>query len=441
MSKESRLKTSRGGRLAQLGRLAGGLAGGALTEGARQLASGKRPAIGDLLMSPGNARRVGERLSEMRGAAMKVGQLLSMDNGHVMPRELSELLTHLRENAHRMPLGQVADVLQREWGDNWQQEFQRFSFTPLASASIGQVHAAELKDGQRLAVKIQYPGVRDSIDSDVDNVAALLRLSRLLPEGLDLAPLFQEAKQQLHAEADYRPEASLLRRYRQLIFDGTRFEVPDVVDELTSEATLSMQFLDGAPIESLADAPAATRNAVATALLELALREAFEWGTVQTDPNFANYRFDPETGRVQLLDFGATRDYSAKDVSNLHRLLWSCLEGSDEDVLLAATRVGYVGADDPASYQRSIVTLLRMVTEPITSRPDFAFHSTDLAQRMRDHVIAMRTRERFTRLPPPSVLFLHRKLGGLYLLLSTLKARIPVSALIENQRAQWQPEG
>jgi predicted unusual protein kinase regulating ubiquinone biosynthesis (AarF/ABC1/UbiB family) len=440
MPKERRLTTSRAGRLSQLGRLAGSLAGGALAEGARQLASGRRPTLGDMLLTPGNAHRLGERLSEMRGAAMKVGQLLSMDDGHILPPQLSQILARLREDAHRMPLGQVAQVLEREWGDNWQARFSRFNFTPIAAASIGQVHEAILKDGQRVAIKVQYPGVRDSIDSDVDNVATLLRLSRLLPEGLDLGPLLAAAKHQLHSEADYRQEADSLRRYGRLVADDTRFELPDVFDELTSEATLTMRFLDGQAIESLREAGAAQRNAAGGALLELALREVFDWGTVQTDPNFANFRYAADTRRLQLLDFGATRDYPPETVADLQRLLAACIEGSDSDVLRAAARVGYIDLDDPEAYQRSIVALLRTVTEPLEGGGDYVFGASDLAERMTDQVLKMRAREGFTRLPPPPVLFLHRKLGGLYLLLSTLRARVPVAELAQRMIAPERPQ-
>ena len=440
MTKERRLTTSRAGRLSQLGRLAGSLAGGAIAEGARQLASGKRPSIGDMLLTPGNAHRLGERLSEMRGAAMKVGQLLSMDDGHILPPQLSQILARLREDAHSMPLGQVAQVLEREWGDHWQTRFKRFHFTPIAAASIGQVHQAILSDGQRVAIKVQYPGVRDSIDSDVDNVATLLRLSRMLPEGLDLGPLLNEAKQQLHIEADYRQEADALDRYRELVGDDTRFELPGVFDELTSQATLTMQFLDGQPIESLREASPEQRNATGGALLELALREVFHWGTVQTDPNFANFRYAADTRRIQLLDFGATRDYPPHTVAGLQQLLAASLDGSDSDVLRAAARIGYIALDDPEAYQRSIVVLLRMVTEPIHGGEDYAFGTSDLAQRITDQVLQMRTRERFTRLPPPPVLFLHRKLGGLYLLLSTLRARVPVAELAQRLIAPEPPQ-
>ncbi|MEJ2630716.1 MAG: hypothetical protein P8014_04560 [Acidihalobacter sp.] len=119
MSNEHRMPSSRLARLAKMGRLAGGLATGMVSEGARQLASGKRPRLDRLLLTPDNARRLGDRLSEMRGAAMKLGQLISMDGGTVLPPELSDALAHLRDKAHYMPLGQVAQVLESAWGKHW----------------------------------------------------------------------------------------------------------------------------------------------------------------------------------------------------------------------------------------------------------------------------------------------------------------------------------
>ena len=430
MASERRVTSSRLGRLSQLGRLAGGIAGGAVAEGARQLARGQRPSIGDMLLTPGNARRLGDRLSEMRGAAMKVGQLLSMDSGHLLPPQLSELLARLRESAHAMPLGQVASVLKEAWGEGWDNRFSRFSFTPLAAASIGQVHKATLKDGTHLAVKIQYPDIRRSIDSDVDNVATLLRLSNLVPEGMDLDPLLKEAKVQLHAEADYLREARALERFGAHLAEDSRFDVPAVMDSLTTQQVLTMRFLDGSPIESLADAPSAQRDAAANALLELAIREVFDWGLVQTDPNFANYLFAAESGRIQLLDFGATRDYASHTQTALRSLLQACIHGSDGDIEAAAADVGYLEPADPAGYRSIVVTLLRTATEPARASGDYDFARSDLARRMKDIVMEMRLSEKFTRVPPPEILFLHRKLGGLYLLLSRLRARIPVAALI-----------
>ena len=430
MPEKRRLTTSRIGRLSQLGRLVGGIAGGTIAEGARQIAGGQKPSISDMLLTPGNVKRLGERLSEMRGAAMKVGQLLSMDSGQLLPPQLSELLARLRGDAHAMPLGQVAATLKDAWGEGWENQFSRFSFTPLAAASIGQVHDATLKDGRRLAIKIQYPGIRASIDSDVDNVATLLRLSKLLPDGMNIEPLLAEAKAQLHAEADYEREAIALKEFAGHVTTDMRFDLPEVVDALTTGQVLCMQFLDGQPVESLAEAPSAERNAAAVSLTELALREVFTWGLVQTDPNFANYLYDTRNKRIQLLDFGATREYAPECRERLRDLLRACINGSDEDVNSCAAAVGYTDPSDPPGYTKSVNTLLRTATEPARGDGRYDFSQSDLALRMKDLVVEMRTRDGYARIPPPQVLFLHRKLGGLYLLLSRLRASVPVGELV-----------
>ena len=431
MASERRITTSRLGRFSALGRLAAGVAGGMATEGARQLLQGHRPVVEDLLLTPANARRVATRLSELRGAAMKVGQLLSMDGGQLLPPQLSELLDDLRENAHQMPLGEVAQVLKQAWGKGWEAEFERFNFKPIAAASIGQVHDATLRDGRRLAIKIQYPGIRRSIDSDVDNVGALLRVFNLLPDGMQLEPLLTEAKQQLHMEADYRIEAGSMARFAALLGDHAGFAVPRTIDALCSQEVLAMQFFDGRPIEHLHDQAQELRNEVATRMLDLALRELFDWGLVQTDPNFANYLYQPASGQIQLLDFGATRIYSAERRLQLAELLRACLDGDEVSITDAALGIGYLSEADPGPFREYIVQLLRIVTEPVCNTRRYSFTDTTLARRARDIVIDMRIRNKFARVPPPDVLFLHRKLGGLYLLLTRLRATVPVRKLIE----------
>ena len=434
MAAERRIPESRLERLLHLGRLAGGIAGAALGDGARQLAQGRRPSLGDLLLTPANAHRLAERLSEMRGAAMKVGQLLSMEAGEVLPPELSRILERLRGDAHPMPLGQVAEVLTRAWGNGWERRFRRFSFTPLAAASIGQVHEAITVNGQHLAVKVQYPGVRRSIDSDVDNVATLLGLFRLVPQEVDFEPLLAEAKRQLHQEADYEQEAALLIRFAGHLGDHPGFEVPRVLPELTTPEVLAMTFLGGRPIETLTEAPARERNRIATALLDLALREVIDWGLVQTDPNFANYRYatgDGDTqGRIQLLDFGATRDYSPNTRAAFRDLLLAGMAGDAAGIERAAVAVGYLGPDDPPAYRAGIVELVHEATEPARTAGGYHFGRSSLARRVAEKAINLRLKGRFGRLPPPAILFLHRKLGGLYLLFSHLRAEIQVGEVL-----------
>lgn len=430
MGNESRIIESRLGRLGKLGLIAGGVAGGALSEGARQLIQGRRPTLGSALFSSANASRLSDRLAEMRGAAMKVGQLLSMESGELLPPELAQALTRLRDNAHVMPLGQVAAVLKQSWGEGWDRKFRRFNFQPLAAASIGQVHVGERANGRELAIKIQYPGIRRSIDSDVDNVAALLRILHLIPREIEIQPLLDDAKHQLHAEANYLQEAAYLKRFARLTCGDNRYEVPAVDDELTTSEVLAMQYLNGEPIESLAGRQRALRNQIGTTLLELGLREVFDWGLVQTDPNFANFRYNSQNGAIQLLDFGATREYSVATRAALGNLIRAGMDGLDEDLLREAAAVGYIDENDPKAYRRGVLVLVRAATEPARSGSDYDFGQSDLARRISDMALELRINTRYGRLPPPDVLFLHRKLGGLYLLFSRLNVSIPVRQLL-----------
>ncbi|MCM8743980.1 ABC1 kinase family protein [Pseudomonas koreensis] len=415
----------------RFGSLASGVVGGMLAEGARQLAQGKRPAFSDLLLTPANAQRVAEQLSQLRGAAMKVGQLLSMDAGDLLPGELSDVLSRLRSDAHPMPMSQLVAVLQESWGKGWEGRFERFSFTPLAAASIGQVHAAQGIDGQRLAIKVQYPGVRESISSDVDNLATLLRMSGLLPHGMDVAPLLQEAKLQLQHEADYLKEAMHLQHFHQLLADSPDFLVPRGYAALSTPNILVMSFADGVALESLEHAPQAERDRIITLLFGLLLREVFEFQCVQTDPNFANYRYQQDTGKIVLLDFGATRLYSPSSTEAFRKLLVAGLREDRAAITEAALEVGYFQHQTLPKHRLLLTDLICQACEPLRHQGAYDFAMSDLAARLRDAGWQLGADRDFWHTPPMDVLFLHRKVAGLYLLAAKLRARVNVECLFE----------
>ena len=423
-------------RLARLGSLATGVAGGMLAEGARQLAAGRRPKVSELVLTPANARRVADQLAQLRGAAMKVGQLMSMDAGNLLPPELADILARLREDARTMPMSQVVEVLETHWGKGWEQGFERFSFTPCAAASIGQVHRARTRDGQELAIKLQYPGVRRSIDSDVDNVATLLRVSGLLPRSLDLAPLLDEAKRQLHEEADYHREAENLHRFGALLEGEADFVLPRAIDALTRSDILAMSWVEGVAGESLADpqvADQARRDRIASLLIGLLFRELFEFRLIQTDPNFANYRFDTDSGRLVLLDFGATRAYTEPVVAAYRQLMAGTIRGDRAVMSEAAQAIGYFQDNIHAHQREAVIDLFEIACEPLRPPGPYDFGTSDLAVRLRDAGLALSTDRDFWHTPPADALFLHRKLGGLYLLAARLRARVDVGALV----ARW----
>ena len=426
---QSPVPDSRSSRLLKMGQLAGNVAGGALTEGFKRILTGRDKSASNLLLTPANANRLAEHLAELRGAAMKLGQMISMEAGDLLPAEFSKILERLREDAHHMPLGQVAMVLDNNWGKLWERQFKRFHFTPIAAASIGQVHEATTKQGEHLAIKIQYPGIRNSIDSDVDNVATLLRLFRLIPQELDLGTLLAETKFQLQKEADYLNEAANTIEYAKQIKSLTGFRIPSTDLDRSTHEVLVMEYIPGVPLDELVSLPAAVRNSVAERLVMLALHETFCWGTVQTDPNFANYRYDSRSDLLGLLDFGAIQFYEKHRTRAFKHLLQAALDGDSKQMELAAMDVGYLQEQAPDRYRTAVIGLLKSVTEPIRATGRYDFANSDLMTRMSEQAIELRLNQHYWHLPPHDVLLLHRKLAGLYLACVRLKAKLNVRAL------------
>ncbi|MDI1297278.1 MAG: AarF/ABC1/UbiB kinase family protein [bacterium] len=418
-------------RLGQFGRLAGGVAGGMMAEAARRLADGQRPRLRDMMLTPANVGRVADRLSHLRGAAMKLGQMISMDAGDFLPAELTDIMARLRDNAHHMPPAQLQRVLAREWGADWRLRFAHFDARPIAAASIGQVHRATTHDGRLLAIKVQYPGISDSIDADVDNVATLLRLSNLLPRELDIAPLLAEAKAQLRDEADYRREGEQMTRFATLVADVPGLRVPALDPALTTDRVLAMDYIDSVPIESLVTAPQARRDAAMATLFQLVLREMFEFGWMQTDPNFANYRYQPATGHIVLLDFGAVRPVSADTAQGYRRLIAAGLSGDRDGLRDAAIAVGFLGAAAASRHRAAIDRMIDLILAELHRGGPFDFGDRQFVAPLRDQGLAMAADRSTWHVPPADLLFTQRKISGMALLAARLQARVNLIAMLD----------
>ncbi|SMY16415.1 ABC1 kinase family protein [Photobacterium aquimaris] len=428
-TKYSKVPKGRLSRLAKLGSLATRVASGVVAEGAKQLATGHRPKVSDLILTPANVKRVAEQLADLRGAAMKVGQLLSMDGGDLLPPELTELLSRLQANAKPMPISQLNHSLEQQWGIDWQQQFSQFSFYPIAAASIGQVHKATTLDGRQLALKIQYPGINKSIDSDVNNVATLLNISGLIPKSLDVSELLNEAKKQLHAEADYLLEAQYVKQYRQLLATDERYLLPDIADDLTTEYILAMTFVGGVDIDKLVEQPQAVRDHIIELAFSLMFREVFEFRLVQTDPNFANYRYDIECKKLVLLDFGATRVYPKLIAEGYRQLMTAAVIDDQPQMLAALKQIGFFSQPIEPQAQQSLLGLCLQACEPLKHQGVYDFGQSDMVANIRSAGSQLSMKQGYWHTPPADAIFLHRKLGGLYLLAAKLKARVDVNKI------------
>jgi predicted unusual protein kinase regulating ubiquinone biosynthesis (AarF/ABC1/UbiB family) len=432
-SRKSRVPTTRIGRLVRLGFTAGEMAVGGMAEGVRRLTGVTPEDAVNVFLTATNAQKLAKRLAGMRGAAMKMGQVLSMESADILPREFADALAILRDSANTMPHSQIRRVMGREYGKGWEERFEHFDFEPVAAASIGQVHRVLTRDGRDLALKIQYPGVAKSIDSDVDNMAMFMRMASILPVELDIKGIVTEAKRQLKQEADYIIEAKYLRDYRALVRDEERFIVPRVHEDFTTKRILAMDFVSGEPLESLGEdgVPQELRDSVATLLEHLMFRELFEFRTMQSDPNFANYLYRPEDGRIVLLDFGSTVTFEKEFTDRYKQIARALIEEDDGAVRHYAEQIGYLDSRDSSAHAGRLLDVIRLVCEPIRKDTIYDFGTSDMATRARDAGMEMALKSRGElRTPPPETVFLHRKLIGSFLLCARLKARVNVQRLI-----------
>ncbi len=429
----SAVPQSRLARLARIGFAAGELAVGGAIEGLRRLGQPNDPKAGSSLFTAATARRLAERLSNLRGAAMKLGQLISLQGEDVLPPEFAQALAVLRSSADPMPSGQLHRVLGREYGKGWERRFAEFSDEPIAAASIGQVHRVRARDGRALALKIQYPGVARSIASDVDNVATLLRMANVLPLGIDVEGIASEAKRQLQQESDYIAEGRFLEQYAKLVADDPDLLVPRVHWDLTTPRVLAMDFVEGVPLEAMArdDVPQKQRDKLGTVLEYLTFRELFEFHVMQTDPNFANYLFQPDTGRLVLLDFGATQEFPVDFVERFRRITRAIVARDRATIAEQAVAIGYLAEDAPPAQREAVIDVIQLVCEPLQHRGRYDFAASNLPARARDLGFDLAFKQGLLKAPPPDTMFLHRKLAGMYLLLARLGAHVDVRKLIQ----------
>ena len=417
-------------RFGKFARLAGGVASNMLAEGVKQVAAGNRPKARDLLLTPGNARRLTKQLAEMRGAAMKLGQIFSMDTGDFLPRELADIMATLRDAAFAMPEAQLEAALIDAFGPDYDKKLRGFERKPFAAASIGQVHRLSTRDGRAAVLKVQYPGVRESIDSDVDNLATLLKVSGLLPKHIDISPLLAEVKVQLREEADYEQEARYLNAFVRALGEDERFLLPRVIPSLSTPRILGMTYVPGVPIEDVIHEAPEERDRVLSLLFELLLVEMFDLRLVQTDPNFANYRYDPETGQVVLLDFGASRRFKAAFTGAYRDLLRATVVGDSAGMAEAAERIGYTLGPEGSTYRETLLELATLVLAPLTVDATYDFGQSALPREVAARAGEIQNFREFWEAPPVDVAYIHRKIGGLFMLATRLQARVNVHKLL-----------
>ncbi|KAL2007267.1 hypothetical protein VTN00DRAFT_8705 [Thermoascus crustaceus] len=439
---ESRVPSSRLGRLWQYGGLATSMALGAVGEGLRRV-TGSGDSSGSIVFSAGNMERLVAKLSRMRGAALKLGQMLSFQDSKMLPDSIQQVLQRVQDRADYMPAYQRDKVLSQNLGPNWRDLFESFDEIPMAAASIGQVHGAVLKkNGQPVAVKIQYPGVAESIDSDLNNLSILLTASRLLPKGLYLDKTIANARTELAWECDYVREAEGANRFRQLLQDEDVFVVPEIIPEASGKQVLTMERMNGIPVTRVInDITQEQRDWIGSQILRLCFREIFEFRYMQTDPNWTNFLYNSKTNKIELLDFGASREYPEEFVSTYVKTLVAASRNDKEACRELSLKLGYLTGYETQTMVDAHVTSIITLAEPyMASSPDvYDFRDQTITDRVRA-LIPLMLHERLT--PPPEETYsLHRKLSGAFLLCAKLGSRVRCKELFADAVARAKAKG
>lgn len=391
---------------------------------------------------------VGE-LGKLKGSVVKVGQMLALYGEHFLPKAVLNALHTLDAQTTPLSWHVIYATLKAELGE----QIADFDIdrTPIGTASLAQVHKAVHKySGQDVVLKVQYPGVADSIDSDLSIFKNLLKITNAVPQTKALDAWFEEIGELLHREVDYRLEAETTKRFAHYLADDERYVVPTIYDNYSTNRLICMSFEAGISLNDpiITTLPQDRKNALGQAAIEIFMRELFEWGEMQTDPNFGNYlvRYEDGIDKLILLDFGAIKQFDDHLLSIAYGLISAGYHQDKQQMMAAMT--GYAFFDQLNGKPKSdIAEVFLMACEPFahaqalktrhgghSSHLDeqglYIWSGSDLYARVMNAAKnGMQSRE--FSLPPKEMMFISRKFIGAYALLVALNARTDSDALVK----------
>ncbi len=303
-------------RLSRLGRAAGAV----LRSGRLARASRRTGKSGSAEIDPATLTRVVESIGELKGIAMKAGQLLSYID-IALPEELRAALSVLQTHSQSMPWERVEEIVRADLGDAADELLAHCDTLPIAAASIGQVHRARLADGTRVAVKVQYPEIERAIAADFGPASLATGVISIIYPNAKTDAFVREARERFLEECDYVHEAHCQARFARLFADHPVLSVPAVHDRFCARHVLTTTYVPGASFDAFVatDPDQATRDRIGAALFEFYVGTLFQHGLYNCDPHPGNYLFSDD-GHVAMLDYGCTREFDADYVEKLARL-------------------------------------------------------------------------------------------------------------------------
>ncbi len=369
-----------------------------------------------------NAARIVETLGELKGAAMKVGQMLSLHEG-LLPPEISAALRTLQRQAPPIPFEVVGYELDAAL-PGWRERFVELDPAAFAAASIGQVHRGRLRDGRRVAVKVQYPLIDQVLEADLDNLKLLLETLFALVSEADFEPIWQEVRDRLREEVDYGREAATQRRLAELHAPFPEIVIPRLVEEGCARNVLTTELEEGlSPEEACAAAPA-LRDRWGVALHDFTLRGLFTFRLLHADPNLANFAFRPD-GRVVVYDFGCVKEVPSAVAAGYAELARAGVAGAAAEIPGILRRLGvYKGEGEPLAVEL-VEPWLALVGEMFRAAPVYRFGEDESVYGRLTELGWANVGEASDLTFPRDILFIDRTLGGLFGNLVRLRAAGP----------------
>lgn len=417
---------SRGFSIAKLGMQAGAKAAGYAV--GNVMASEAAQALRKKAYMLEQVALLSRQLGELKGSLMKAGQMLSVYGEHFLPPEANLVLKTLQSSSPPVEWGEMKKVLTRQLGKERLDQLE-IEEESIGSASLGQVHRARIKaTGEEIVLKIQYPGVDKAIDGDIKALKRILSLTEWLPKVPATDEIFDEVKKMLKQELDYELELENLTFFHKALKSDERYVVPKPYPAFCTKRVLAMSYEEGVPVDSEVVLALAQdrRNHISEAALALYFRELFEFRKVQTDPHFGNYRVRLRgRGKDQLLlfDYGAVRELSRDFMEHYKVMLGGLYRGDRKEFESGALDLGVLEKTDPPELQEMFYELCAAIVEPFNEEDPYDWKKNDLPQRVSKLTWDI-VRKFPLRAPPREVIFLDRKMAGMFTFLSVLGARI-----------------